>query len=199
MQLLGLLRRDVCYSPASTLARNVSSACTRPHALLYRPSALVNTHAGKLLYKGAFEAGGSSWQAPWHASRTLRKSANIAVLDWADRIFALYERDLPYELDTQLRTRGRTDAGVWGEDDVLAAHYRVLMDRGSGKKRLVTFGALEAGLDAVMKVVELDEAGDKVSDVSVAFVLLLHAICTSHCFRPGGWEICLRIHNLAFC
>ena len=180
-----------------------ASACARPRALLYRPRAVSNTHTGKLLYKGAFEAGGTSWQAPWDTSRTLRKSANISILDWAGRIFALYERDLPYELDTQLRTRGRTDAGVWGEDDVLAAHYRVLMDRRSGEKRLVTFGALEAGLDAVMKVVELNEAGDKVSDVSlilpIALVLLLHAIYTSHCFRAGGWVLAWGFHNLALC
>ena len=117
------------------------------------------------------------WQAPWDASRTLqlRKPANNAVLAWAGRMFALYERDLPYELDEQLRTRGRTDAGVWGETDVMSAHYRVLMDRGSGQKRLVMFGALEAGLDIVLKVVELDEAGDKVSGGAIALVPLPHA------------------------
>ena len=116
----------------------------------------------------------------------LRKPANTAVLAWAGRIFALYERDLPYELDAQLRTRGRTNAGVWGKTDVLSAHYRVLMDGASGGKRLVTFGALEAGLDAVIKVVELNEAGGKVSDVAVANA---YEHCNYACIFAAGGRI----------
>jgi all-trans-8'-apo-beta-carotenal 15,15'-oxygenase len=68
---------------------------------------------GKLLYKGAFTVGDPSgkWQLPTDIS--VRQPANTGVVDWAQRILALYERDLPYELDGALRTLGTTKLGAW--------------------------------------------------------------------------------------
>jgi hypothetical protein len=53
-------------------------------------------------------------------------------------------------------------SAAWrADDDVMAAHYRILMEA-DGSRRLVTFGALEAGLDATVHILELNESGKKV-------------------------------------
>jgi carotenoid cleavage dioxygenase-like enzyme len=51
------------------------------------------------------------WQLPTDIS--VRQPANTGVVDWAGRVLALYERDLPYELDGALRTLGTSKLGAW--------------------------------------------------------------------------------------
>lgn len=61
--------------------------------------------------KGMFDVGDPSgnWQSPMDF--TLRQTANTGVLDWNSKIWALFEADLPYELDEALRTKGTDNLG----------------------------------------------------------------------------------------
>jgi carotenoid cleavage dioxygenase-like enzyme len=61
--------------------------------------------AGKLLHKGAFQVGDPSgkWQSPLDIS--VRKPANTGVINWAGKILALFEQDIPHELDASLHTK----------------------------------------------------------------------------------------------
>ncbi|KAK9808604.1 hypothetical protein WJX72_000386 [[Myrmecia] bisecta] len=84
--------------------------------------------------------------------------ANTGVLRWGGKLLALYERDLPYELDEQLRTLGQTDLGgsiksacrQWG------AHYRV-ETRADGAQRLIGFNATETPQGNRVNFWEYDE------------------------------------------
>jgi carotenoid cleavage dioxygenase-like enzyme len=70
------------------------------------------------LFKGAFQADKTlhQWRLPFDLQ--IRKPANTGVLYWAKRLLALFERDLPYQLDQCLRTIGRTSLGlIKGADD----------------------------------------------------------------------------------
>jgi all-trans-8'-apo-beta-carotenal 15,15'-oxygenase len=59
-------------------------------------------------------------RSPWDAA-TYVNAANTALLLWQDRLFALYEGDLPTEVDPEtLATIGATDLGVVGR--AFAAH-----------------------------------------------------------------------------
>jgi hypothetical protein len=55
------------------------------------------------------------------------------------------------------------------DGDVMAAHYRIVTEP-DGSRRLVTFGAQEAGLDATVHLLEFDEGGNKACS-------FLHASC----------------------
>jgi hypothetical protein len=62
---------------------------------------------------------------------------------------------------------------VHAEEDVMAGHHRVVMEP-DGSERLVAFSSGEAGLDLTVKVLEIDEQGNKVlpslaSSVSARF------------------------------
>jgi hypothetical protein len=50
---------------------------------------------------------------------------------------------------------------VHAEEDVMAGHHRVVMEP-DGSERLVAFSSGEAGLDLTVKVLEIDEQGNKV-------------------------------------
>jgi hypothetical protein len=43
----------------------------------------------------------------------VRRPANTGVVLWAGKVLALYERDLPYVMDTSLRTLATSTLGVW--------------------------------------------------------------------------------------
>ena len=68
--------------------------------------------AEKILYKGAFQVGDPSgkWSLPFNLS--IRQPANTGVVRWASRLLALFERDLPYQLDDALRTQGPSTLSV---------------------------------------------------------------------------------------
>jgi hypothetical protein len=72
----------------------------------------------------------------------------------------------------------------WHADgDVMAAHYRIVTEP-DGSRRLVTFGALEAGLDASVHLLEFDEGGKKAC-------LGSHASCALRICWSSHWDIAL--------
>lgn len=123
--------------------------------------------AGRMLYRGAFSVGnpaGGFFFNPFDFS--IKKVANTGILWWANRIMALYERDLPYEVNVpDLRTEGKTDLeGSISGSDYFAAHYRIVED---DSKVLIGFSSSESGLDNRILVWEIDEDGRQVHQVDV--------------------------------
>ena len=117
--------------------------------------------AGEALFRTAFSTGkvaGATLYNPFDFS--VKQVANTGVIRWADRIMALYERDLPYELSSRdLRTVGRTDInGAIKGCDSFAAHYRIYTES-DGSLRLIGFSSKESLLDNELKIFELDETG----------------------------------------
>lgn len=98
------------------------------------------------------------WSSPLDLA--IRQPANTGVLDWAGKLLALFERDLPYTLTPALRTEGRSTLDVFRDGDVVLAHYRIGDVR--GERRLVTLAPAIAGRHADCKFVEIDERGRKV-------------------------------------
>jgi carotenoid cleavage dioxygenase-like enzyme len=74
---------------------------------------LMTQHAGRLLYKGAFQARKPIHPSWWPFNFQIRKPANTGVIYWANRLLALFERDLPHQLDRCLRTIGQTSLGMF--------------------------------------------------------------------------------------
>jgi all-trans-8'-apo-beta-carotenal 15,15'-oxygenase len=130
---------------------------------------LKEQEANKMLYRGAFSVGnpaGGLFYNPFDF--TVKGIANTGVLYWADKILALYERDLPYELSPpDLKTKGTTDpAGTLTspskDSPYFGAHYRVVPDRNKGSgnsKRLIAFNATEiGGSGSKINIWEFDES-----------------------------------------
>ena len=115
-------------------------------------------HAGKMLYKGAFQVGHPSgkWQSPFDIQ--VRSCANTGVIDWNSQVLALHETDLPHALDGALHTVGRTEMNIWDDKDNVAAHYRVVAEA-DGSERLVTCAPPGKGKATECRFVEFDEAG----------------------------------------
>jgi all-trans-8'-apo-beta-carotenal 15,15'-oxygenase len=129
---------------------------------LVRTQAMVEEQqAGRMLYRGAFSVGnpaGGLFYNPFDLS--VKKIANTGVVHWANRIMALYERDMPYELTgPDLRTKGQTDCGgAISEGPYFAAHYRIV-NQPDGSRRLIGFNSRETGMSNDITVWELDEEG----------------------------------------
>lgn len=51
--------------------------------------------------------------------------------------------------------------GGSADEDVMASHYRITVED-DGSKRLCTWSTLDSGLDLLLKILELNEAGNKV-------------------------------------
>lgn len=135
--------------------------------------------AGRMLFQGVFNKAspdGRLLNNPLDLE--VKKVANTGVIYWAGKLLALYEGDLPYQLSSDLETLGRTGLGVApvpvpgekasgiGPADVIAAHYRVVVQP-DGTKRWVTFGPKVDGLDNKMALYEFDEAGNAVAQTEV--------------------------------
>ena len=129
---------------------------------------VAEQEAGKMLFRGAFSVGnpsGGFFFNPFDIS--VKRVANTGILNWAGRILALYERDLPYELSApDLKTAGRTDCGGAIDGPYFAAHHRIIEDS-DGSKRLVGFYAEEAGQDHKATIWEFDEAGKQLCKTTV--------------------------------
>ena len=100
--------------------------------------------AGRLLYRGAFSVGnptGGFFYNPFDFS--IKGVANTGVVHWGDKVLALHERDLPYELSTPgLETVGQTVEVPTEHHPYFAAHYRVTQEP-DGSRRLVAFNSSE--------------------------------------------------------
>lgn len=91
----------------------------------------------------------------------MKKPANTSVAVWNNRLFALYEADLPHELDpATLHTLGRVSISPATDTllPIVAAHWRVVR-QADGSRRWVAFAAKEAGLDSRLVFQELGEDG----------------------------------------
>lgn len=87
------------------------------HGQLLSPR--TNNHrAGRQLRRGVHTTVGQPGvPLSWPFGINLRQPANSAVLHWAGKVLALYERDLPYVMDRALTTsaasRGPSTLNVW--------------------------------------------------------------------------------------
>ncbi|KAK9824995.1 hypothetical protein WJX81_007215 [Elliptochloris bilobata] len=114
--------------------------------------------AQKMLYRGAFSVGnpaGGLFFNPFDFS--VKGIANTSVLAFGGKLLALYERDLPYEMDAELKTIGHTDLGCSIDTPkFFGAHHRVELDA-HGHERLVGFNASEEANSALVNFFEYDE------------------------------------------
>ena len=134
-----------------------------------RTSAFVEEQlANKMIYRGAFSVGnpaGGLFYNPLDLS--VKQVANTGVLYWARKVLALYERDLPYHLDSpDLKTAGKTDFGGEIDEPYFAAHHRIV-EEADGSKRLVGFCSSESGLDNKLVIWEFDEDGKQLHKVNM--------------------------------
>eukprot|EP00200_Dunaliella_tertiolecta_P013904 CAMPEP_0202391636 /NCGR_PEP_ID=MMETSP1127-20130417/91940_1 /ASSEMBLY_ACC=CAM_ASM_000462 /TAXON_ID=3047 /ORGANISM="Dunaliella tertiolecta, Strain CCMP1320" /LENGTH=687 /DNA_ID=CAMNT_0048994083 /DNA_START=45 /DNA_END=2107 /DNA_ORIENTATION=- len=99
--------------------------------------------------------------------------ANAGVLNWGGKLYALSERDLPFELSKQvLDTLGASNLPgdvLRGNAREISGRYKVLPDDGNGQ-RLVLMSTNQSMMDvltlcATVTFIELDEAGKKVAEV----------------------------------
>lgn len=143
--------------------------------------------AGKMLYRGAFSVGnptGGWFYNPFDFS--VKKVANTNVVAWADKILALYERDLPYELKTpDLQTAGQTRLGGALDGQYFGAHFRIIKDEKSGSTTLIGFQSEEKGISAnAITFWELNERGEQVHktqyEVPNTFAFIHDILATEH-------------------
>jgi len=132
-----------------------------------RTSAFVEEQlANKMIYRGAFSVGnpaGVLFYNPFDLS--VKQVANTGVMYWASRVLALYERDLPYHLQSpDLKTAGKTDFGGQIDEPYFAAHHRIV-EEADGSKRLIGFCSSESGLDNKLVIWEFDEDGKQLHKV----------------------------------
>ncbi|CAL8462447.1 g1980 [Coccomyxa elongata] len=115
--------------------------------------------AQKMLYRGAFSVGNPSGGLFFNPfDFTVKGIANTSVLHWGGKLLALYERDLPYELDTTLRTLGTTDLGgsINTPKKFFGAHHRIVPGPDGGR-RLVGFNFSEEPSGGLLNFFEYDE------------------------------------------
>lgn len=119
--------------------------------------------AGKMMYRGAFSVGNPSGGFFFNPlDFSVKGVANTGVLHWANKLLALYERDLPYELSPpDLKTKGPVDITGSGEPGgglpYFGAHYRIL-NESDGSRRLIAFNAAEmGGVNSRINIWEFDE------------------------------------------
>lgn len=140
---------------------------------------------GKMLYRGAFSVGnpaGGWFYNPFDFS--VKKVANTNVIAWANKILALYERDLPYELESpDLRTAGHTRLHGALDGKYFGAHYRILRDERNGSTTLIGFQSEEKGISTnAVTFWELNERGEQVHrtqyDVPNSFAFIHDILAT---------------------
>ena len=99
--------------------------------------------AQQMLYKGAFAVGnpkGDSFYNPFDFD--VKNVANTGVVEWNDKVYALWEGGKPHELrKNDLNTIGKEVDEVLGQElrvPQMAAHYRVEENKET-KRTLITF------------------------------------------------------------
>jgi all-trans-8'-apo-beta-carotenal 15,15'-oxygenase len=100
----------------------------------------------------------------------LKNPANTSVLVWGQRVFALYEGDLPTEIaPADLATLGERDLGMVTES--FSAHPRAVPSRGT----IYNFG-LRYGSRTILDIYELNSSGGgrKLAEVPLADTTLIH-------------------------
>jgi all-trans-8'-apo-beta-carotenal 15,15'-oxygenase len=100
----------------------------------------------------------------------LKNPANTSILVWGQRVFALYEGDLPTEIaPSDLATLGEQDLGFVVES--FSAHPRAAPSR----RKIYNFG-LRYGSKTILDIYELDDsgAGRKFTEVPLAQTTLIH-------------------------
>eukprot|EP00890_Picochlorum_soloecismus_P003786 jgi/Picsp_1/4408/NSC_01914-R1_carotenoid oxygenase len=132
-----------------------------------RTSAFVEEQLeDKMIYRGAFSVGnpaGGLFYNPFDLN--VKQVANTGVLYWAHKVLALYERDLPYHLESpDLKTVGKTDFGGQIDEPYFAAHHRIV-EEADGSKRLIGFCSSESGLDNNLVIWEFDKDGKQLHKV----------------------------------
>lgn len=122
--------------------------------------------ANKMLYRGAFSVGnptGGFFYNPFDLS--VKQVANTGIVRWANKILALYERDLPYHVkDMTLETEGTTTMGGGIDEPYFSAHNCITTEP-DGSKRLIAFSASERGLDNRIVIWEFNENGEQIERV----------------------------------
>ncbi|KAK9906660.1 hypothetical protein WJX75_005713 [Coccomyxa subellipsoidea] len=120
---------------------------------------IAEQQAQKMLYRGAFSVGnpsGGFFFNPFDFA--VKGIANTSVLYWGGKLLALYERDLPYEMDATLRTLGTTDLGgsINTPKKFFGAHHRIV-DGPNGDRCLVGFNFSEEPSGGLLNFFEYDE------------------------------------------
>ena len=100
--------------------------------------------AQQMLYKGAFAVGnpkGDSFYNPFDFN--VKNVANTGVVEWNDKVYALWEGGKPHELrKNDLNTIGKEVDEVLGQElrvPQMAAHYRVEENKETKERTLITF------------------------------------------------------------
>ena len=139
---------------------------------LVRSEGLVREHrAGRQLYGGygTTTPGLKRFWPPAVRSR-LKNPANTSILLWSERVFALYEGDLPTEIaPSDLATLGEQDLGIVVES--FSAHPHTVRSR----QAIYNFG-LRYGRKTILDIYELNGSGGgrRLAEVPLAHTTFIH-------------------------
>lgn len=123
--------------------------------------------AGKMLFRGVFSVGNPSGGLFFNPfDFTVKNVANTGVVNWGNKLLALYESDLPYQLDNDLKTIGTTtlNGAIDTDKQRFGAHYRIVTEA-DGSRRLIGFNFQEQSL-AQSGVVTMWEFDDQFNSIS---------------------------------
>ena len=160
---------------AVTAVRFREWARPRGGKLVQTEGLVKERRAGRQLYGGYGTAtpGMKRFWPPASRSR-LKNPANTSILLWGERVFALYEGDLPTEIaPSDLATLGEQDLGIVMES--FSAHPHAVPPR----RAIYNFG-LRYGRKTILDVYELDDSGGgrKLAEVPLAQTTLIQFVAT---------------------
>ena len=156
---------------AVTAVRFASGQAVGAAKLVQSEGLVEERRAGRSLYGGYGTAtpGMKRFWPPAVRSR-LKNPANTSILLWGERVFALYEGDLPTEIaPSDLATLGEQDLGIVVES--FSAHPRAVPSR----RAIYNFG-VRYGRKTVLDIYELNDSGSgrKLTEVALAHTTLIH-------------------------
>lgn len=116
--------------------------------------------AGKILYRGF----GTQKPGGWLANifdLEFKNVANTSVIEWGNRLWAMWEGGQPYRLNPKnLETIGLDNInGILPANQPFSAHPRIIKNQETNEKTLITFG-VKQGISSQINIWELNENGD---------------------------------------
>jgi carotenoid cleavage dioxygenase-like enzyme len=156
---------------AVTAVRFANGSALGAAKLVQTEGLVKERRAGRQLYGGyGTTTPGLKRFWPLAVSSRLKNPANTNILLWGERVFALYEGDLPTEIaPSDLATLGEQDLGIVVGS--FCAHPHAVPSR----RAIYNFG-LRYGRKTILDIYELNDSGDarKLTEVQLAQTTLIH-------------------------
>jgi all-trans-8'-apo-beta-carotenal 15,15'-oxygenase len=156
---------------AVTAVRFAGSRAIGAAKLVQSEGLVKERHVGRQLYGGyGTMVPGLKRFLPLSPKSKLKNPANTSILIWGERLFALYEGDLPTEIaPTDLATLGEQNLGMIVES--FSAHPHWVPSR----RAIYNFG-LRYGMKTILDIYELNDSGRgrKLAEVPLARTTMIH-------------------------